>query len=151
MYYGYSYPMYGGYDYRGQHWTNVMTALQYSAYAEAMVCAMSSEFYHIDELKNLKGNSEMHKHLVPASYHRITALGSSIRLANGEDRESVVNTLKSCINNAQREDKGVMDGLKMMQDAAPEKYKATMRQLIQWQETAEKYLKQAEDQLEQEM
>jgi len=65
------------YLYRVNSWTQILILLQRSLYAEEMVCAMSSQLFHIPQTKDLKGSSEMHNHLVPASYHRVTAVGSA--------------------------------------------------------------------------
>ncbi|MGM0943417.1 MAG: hypothetical protein ACQEWU_21140, partial [Bacillota bacterium] len=103
--------MYPFYNYRVSNWEAVLSLLYHSLYAEEMVCAMSSELFHIPETKDLKGNNEMHSHLVPASYHRITAVGSSQRLTNGEQRQSIIDTLIACIINAETQDKKVREGL----------------------------------------
>ncbi|WP_233144153.1 hypothetical protein [Lottiidibacillus patelloidae] len=145
MYYGYNSYAPQSYDYRAPKWQQVYMNLYYSLYAEQMVCALSSEFFHIDETKDLKGNGKMHQHLVPASYHRVTAVGSVIRILNGDKSDTVVKTLTSCINNAQRQDKGVVDGIEIMERNIPRKSRNQLRQIIQWQKAAEHYLKLAEN------
>ncbi|MGE7764874.1 hypothetical protein [Peribacillus sp. NPDC096540] len=55
------------YYYRFNNWEPILYMLHQSLYAEEMVCAMSSELFHIPATKDLKGNLEMHSHLVPAS------------------------------------------------------------------------------------
>ncbi|EIJ79780.1 hypothetical protein PB1_05427 [Bacillus methanolicus PB1] len=131
------------YYYRVNNWTQVLGLLNQSLYAEEMVCAMSSELYHIPATKDLKGNSEMHDHLIPASYHRVSAAGSAQRLANGEQRKSIIDTLVTCIKNAENQDKKVRDGLKVMeQNAAPE-FKPFMKLIMKWQQQAESTLNQA--------
>jgi hypothetical protein len=145
LYYGYNHYALQNNQERAPQWNTVYQNLYYSLYAEQMLCALSSEFYHINDMKDLKGNGKMHNHLVPASYHRVTAVGSVIRLLNGEQEDTIIKTLRACMNNAQRQDKGVMKGLRVMRDNAPKKYRQRMRQLIQWQKAAEYYLQQAED------
>ncbi|MBM7587427.1 hypothetical protein JOC86_004000 [Bacillus pakistanensis] len=139
MYYNY---------YRVNNWQSILNFLQQSLYAEEMVCAMSSELYHIPETQDLKGNNEMHDHLVPASYHRVTSVGSAIRLVNGEQRQSIIATMTTCIVNAEKQDKGVREGLKVMEENASIEYKPVIRMIIRWQNQAESYLKQAKDSLQ---
>ncbi|MDE3840843.1 hypothetical protein C0966_16350 [Bacillus methanolicus] len=135
------------YYYRVNNWTQVLALLNQSLYAEEMVCAMSSELYHIPATKDLKGNSEMHNHLVPASYHRVSATGSAQRLANGEQRKSIIDTLVTCIKNAENQDKEVREGLKIMeQNAAPE-FKPFIKLIMNWQKQAETTLNQAKETL----
>lgn len=135
------------YYYRVNNWEPIFHLLQQSLYAEEMVCAMSSELYHIPQTKNLKGNNEMHSHLVPASYHRITAVGSSRRLINGEQQQSIIETMVACILNAETQDKKVRDGLYIMEENASPEFKSFIKVIIQWQEQAEAYLKQAKESL----
>jgi hypothetical protein len=116
-------------------------------YAEEMVCAMSSELFHIPQTKDLKGNNEMHSHLVPASYHRVTSVGSSRRLVNGEQQQSIIVTMVTCIVNAETQDKKVREGLNIMEENASSEFKSVIRMIIQWQTQAEAYLKQAKDSL----
>jgi phytoene/squalene synthetase len=108
---------------------------------------MSSELFHIPKTKNLKGNREMHNHLVPASYHRVTAVGSSQRLVNGEQQQSIVETLAACIKNAENQDKKVREGLKTMEENASPEFKTFIKVIIKWQEQAESYLNQAKESL----
>lgn len=140
--------MYPYYYYRVNNWGHLLHLLNQSLYAEEMVCAMSSELFHIPETKDLKGNREMHDHLVPASYHRVTAVGSSQRLVNGEQQQSIVETLAACIKNAENQDKKVRDGLKTMEENASPEYKLFMKVIIKWQEQAESYLNQAKKSLQ---
>jgi hypothetical protein len=122
--------------------------LHQSLYAEEMVCAMSSELFHIPKTKNLKGNREMHSHLVPASYHRVTAVGSAQSLKNGENRNSIVETMTACIINAESQDKKVREGLKTMEENAIPEYKSFIKVIIRWQDQAESSLRQAKASLE---
>lgn len=124
-----------------------MELLQKSLFAEEMVCSMSSELFHIPQTMNLKGNSEMHSHLVPASYHRISALGSARRLANGEQQQSLIETLVACILNAETRDKKVREGLIVMEENAAPEFKPFIKVIIQYQEQTEAYLKQAKETL----
>lgn len=140
--------MYPYYFYRVNNWGHILQLLNQSLYAEEMVCAMSSELFHIPKTKDLKGNREMHDHLVPASYHRVTAVGSSQRLVNGEQQQSIVETLAACIKNAENQDKKVRDGLKTMEENASPEYKPFMKVMIKWQEQAESYLNQAKKSLQ---
>ncbi|CAM3667392.1 hypothetical protein GCM10009865_03650 [Aeromicrobium ponti] len=135
------------YPYRVNNWGQILNLLQQSLYAEEMVCAMSSELFHIPETKDLKGNVEMHNHLVPASYHRVTAVGSAQRLVNGEQRQSIIDTMAACIINAENQDRKVRDGLMTMEENAGPEYKAFINVIIKWQEQAENYLAQAKESL----
>jgi hypothetical protein len=135
------------YYYRVNNWTQVLTFLNQSLYAEEMVCAMSSELYHIPATKDLKGNSEMHSHLVPASYHRVTATGSAQRLVNGEQRKSIVETLVACIKNAENQDKKVREGLIIMEENASTEFKPFIRLILNWQQQAETTLNRAKEAL----
>jgi hypothetical protein len=136
------------YFYRVNNWGHILNLLHQSLYAEEMVCAMSSELFHIPKTKNLKGNREMHNHLVPASYHRVTAVGSSQRLVNGEQQQSIVETLAACIKNAENQDKNVREGLKTMEENASPEFKTFIKVIIKWQEQAESYLNQAKEALQ---
>lgn len=124
-----------------------MKSLQQSIYAEEMVCSMSSELYHIPQTKDLKGLNEMHSHLVPASYHRVSAAGSSRRLMHGEKQQSITQTLVACILNAETQDKKVREGLQIMEENAIPEFKPFIRVIIQWQKQTEKYLKEAKESL----
>jgi hypothetical protein len=135
--------LYPYYMYRVNQWTQILMLLQQSLYAEEMVCAMSSQLFHIPATKDLKGNDEMHNHLVPASYHRVTAVGSAQRLSNGEQGQSIVETMKACIINAEKQDKKVRDGLKIMEENATPEFITFIKLIIQWQNQAESYLSQA--------
>lgn len=135
------------FPYRVNNWGQILNLLQQSLYAEEMVCAMSSELFHIPETKDLKGNVEMHNHLVPASYHRVTAVGSAQRLVNGEQRQSIIDTMAACIINAENQDRKVRDGLMTMEENAGPEYKAFINVIIKWQEQAENYLAQAKESL----
>jgi isopenicillin N synthase-like dioxygenase len=134
--------LYPNYLYRVNPWTQILILLQRSLYAEEMVCAMSSQLFHIPKTKDLKGNSEMHNHLVPASYHRVTAVGSAQRLSNGEQQQSIVETMTTCIINAENQDKKVREGLKIMEENATPDFKPFIKLIIQWQNQAESYLSQ---------
>lgn len=135
------------YFYRVNNWGHILNFLHQSLYAEEMVCAMSSELFHIPKTKDLKGNREMHNHLVPASYHRVTAVGSSQRLVNGEQQQSIVETLVACIKNAENHDKNVREGLITMEQNASPEFKPFIKVIIKWQEQAESYLNQAKESL----
>jgi hypothetical protein len=66
-----------------------------------MVCSMSTQLFHITATENLEGNPKIHEHLVPTSYHRVTAVGAARRLQNGEYHDSLIKTLTSCVKNGQ--------------------------------------------------
>jgi hypothetical protein len=134
--------LHSNYLYRVNPWTQILILLQRSLYAEEMVCSMSTQLFHIPKTKDLKGNREMHNHLVPASYHRVTAVGSAQRLANGEQQQSIVETMTACIINAENQDKKVRDGLKIMEENATPDFKPFIKLIIQWQNQAESYLAQ---------
>lgn len=124
-------------------WQPVASELYVSLYAEQMVCSASTQLFHIPETQDLQGNAEMHTHLVPASYHRVTAAGSAQRLLMGETAPSIVETLRDCIENAEQSDRGVRAGLLVMRAAAPVSYKPFIENIIRWQEYAETHLRQA--------
>lgn len=139
--------MFPYYYYRVNQWEPIVELLQKSLFAEEMVCSMSSELFHIPQTMNLKGNSEMHSHLVPASYHRISALGSARRLTKGEQQQSLIDTLVACILNAETRDKKVREGLIVMEENAGPEFKPFIKVIIQYQEQTEAYLKQAKETL----
>ncbi|WP_408007696.1 hypothetical protein ACJROX_23835 [Pseudalkalibacillus sp. A8] len=128
---------------QNEMWQPVILELRRSLFSEEMVCSMSTQLFHIPETKDLKGNAEIHESLVPASYHRVTANGSVYRLANGEQQMSIVQTLISCIQNAQKEDRDVRNGLNIMREAAPTSYKPFIENIIRWQDYAERHLQNA--------
>jgi hypothetical protein len=139
--------MFPYYNVRVNNWEPVLNSLLRSLHAEEMVCSMSSELYHIPQTQNVKGNNEMHNELVPASYHRISAAGSAHRLLNGEQQQSLKDTLVACIINAESRDKKVREGLLVMEANAVPDYKPFIKLIIQWQDQAESTLKQAKDSL----
>ncbi len=112
-----------------------------------MVCAMSSELYHIPQAKDIKGNNEMHNHLVPASYHRVTAVGSAQRLATGEQRQSIIDTMTACIKNAEKQDVSVKKWLGVMEGNAGSEFKPFIQMIIRWQNQTEFYLNQTKSEL----
>ncbi len=132
---------------RQVNWLNILNLLQRSLFAEEMVCSMSSELYHIPQTKDLKGNNEMHNHLVPASYHRVTAVGSAQRLNTGEQRQSIIDTMITCINNAEKQDRSVKEWLRVMEGNASSEFKPFIQMIIRWQNQAEHYLNQAKTEL----
>lgn len=132
-----------------QDWTPVLQLLNQSLYAEEMVCSMSTQLFVIPATEDLKGNAEMHNHLVPASYHRVTAVGSAIRLQNGETHETIIRVLVSCVNNALKKDQEVMKWLPIMRDDAPEEFKPFLENIISWQQQAEQRLTSAKQLLKQ--
>ncbi|MBP3040914.1 hypothetical protein J9303_15610, partial [Bacillaceae bacterium Marseille-Q3522] len=135
--------MYYHHYYREATWQEVLNLLRRSLFAEEMVCAMSSELYHIPQTANLQGNNEMHGHLVPASYHRVTAVGSAQRLAMGEQNQSIIDTMVACIVNAETQDRSVKRWLKVMRENASAEFKPVINMIIRWQNQAELYLSQA--------
>ncbi|WP_019414894.1 hypothetical protein [Paenisporosarcina sp. TG20] len=137
---------YNGYR---QNWHPVLTLLNQSLFAEQMVCSISTQLFHIDATKDLEGNVEMHNHLVPASYHRVTALGAANRLQNGESHDSVIQTMISCINNALKEDQGITKWLPVMLEDAPDDYKPFIQSISNWQQQKEQTLLSAQQHLTQ--
>lgn len=134
---------------RQNSWEPVATAINRSLYGELMVCSMSTQLFYIQATANLKGNEQMHTHLVPASYHRVTASGSALRLMNGETDQSVIQTLVGCLKNAEQRDKQVREGLMTMLDDAPDSYQSFIEKIIQWQDYAEIHLQNAIDEAKQ--
>lgn len=140
--------LYNYYYDRVDNWPHVLNLLRNSLFAEEMVCSMSSELFHIPETANLTGNREMHGHLVPASYHRITAVGSAQRLVNGENRPTIIQTMTECILNAEIQDRGVSEGLNVMLVNVSTQYQTFINVIIRWQRQAESYLNQAKTALQ---
>ncbi|MFD2507457.1 hypothetical protein [Halalkalibacter alkalisediminis] len=136
------------YPYR-QDWSSVLELLNYSLYGEGMVCSMSTQLFHIPATENLEGNPEMHNHLVPASYHRVTAVGCVQRLQRDEYHNSIIKTLISCVNNGLREDQEVMRWLHVMRDNAPTEYRSFIESIISWQQQTEQSLASAQQLLRQ--
>jgi hypothetical protein len=132
-----------------QDWSTVIELLNQSLNAEKMVCSMSTQLFHITTTQNLRGNPEMHEHLVPASYHRVTAVGSAQRLQNGEYHDSIINTLISCVNSALREDQEVMKWLHIMRDNAPNDFKPFIQNIVSWQQQTEQSITSAQQLLRQ--
>lgn len=128
---------------QNQMWQTVLVELNRSLYSEGMVCSMSTQLFYIPETAELKGNSEMHTALVPASYHRVTASGSAQRLYNGETESSILQTLINCIENAEKRDMEVRNGLTIMESNAPASYKPFIQTIIMWQDDAEMHLSMA--------
>lgn len=128
---------------QNEMWQSVITELYRSLYGEQMVCSMSTQLFHIPETKDLKGNAEMHTHLIPASYHRVTATGSAQRLLNGESTPSIVETLITCIQNTEQRDRNVYAGLLVMRDAVPTSCKQFVENIIRWQDYTEFHLQNA--------
>lgn len=132
-----------------QDWASVQELLNRSLYAEQMVCSMSTQLFHIPATENLEGNPEMHEHLVPASYHRVTALGAAQRLQNGEYHESLIKTLTSCVRNALREDQEVTKWLNVMRENAPNEFEPFIQNIIDWQQQTVQSLSSAQLRLRQ--
>lgn len=128
---------------QNEKWQPVLNELYRSLYGEQMVCSTSTQLFHIPEMKDLKGNAEMHTSLVPASYHRVTATGSAQRLLNGETAPSLLETLNACIQNAEQQDRNVNAGLLVMRNASPPSYKPFLENIILWEEFAETHLQNA--------
>ncbi len=124
-------------------WRPVSVQLNASLNGEQMVCSMSTQLFHIPQTSDLQGNEEMHTHLVPASYHRVTAVGSAERLLNGEYHPSIVETMISCMQSAEQRDRNVRAGLMVMRDAAPASFKPFIENIIRWQDVTEMHLRNA--------
>ncbi|MED4017868.1 hypothetical protein [Sutcliffiella cohnii] len=125
------------YDRYRQSWAPVVERLSYSLNAEQMVCSMTTQLFHFPGTQNLKGNAELHHHLVPASYHRITALGCAKRVHRGETHQSIIKALIDCVNNGLKEDKEVNRWLQVMKKNAPAGLENFMNSISTWQEQAE--------------
>jgi hypothetical protein len=127
------------YPYR-QDWSSVLELLQQSLNGEQMVCSMSTQLFHITATQELQGNSQMHDHLVPASYHRVTAVGSAQRLQDGEYHDSIIKTLISCVKKGLKEDQEITKWLHVMRDNAPSEFKPFIENIISWQQQTEQSL-----------
>jgi hypothetical protein len=132
-----------------QDWSSVLVLLNRSLHGEQMVCSMSTQLFHIPATENLKGNPEMHDHLVPASYHRVTAVGAVQRLQNGEYHDSLIKTLTSCVKNGLQKDQDVSKWLLVMRENAPSEFKPFIQSIIDWQQQAEQSLSSAQQLLAQ--
>ncbi len=124
-------------------WEPTATAINRSLYGELMVCSMSTQLFYIPETAQLEGNKQMHDHLVPASYHRVTAAGSALRMMNGESESAVIQTYVGCIKNAEKQDQQVRAGLEIMLENAPSNYESFIQSIIEWQDYAEQNLQEA--------
>ncbi|WP_096188027.1 hypothetical protein [Evansella halocellulosilytica] len=131
--------MNGYYPYR-QDWSPVVEYLDFSLNGEEMVCSMTTQLFYIPATENLEGNPEMHEHLVPASYHRVTALGCAKRLQNGEYHDSIIQAMIGCINNALMQDEEVTKWLGVMRENAPSEFIPFMDSVINWQQQTEQSL-----------
>lgn len=137
-------------DYSYRHdWSSVLELLNQSLYGEQMVCSMSTQLFHIPATENLEGNPEMHEHLVPASYHRVTALGAARRLQNSEFHDSIITTLTSCVKSGLKEDQQVTKWLHVMRENAPKEFKPFIQSIIGWQQQTEESLSSAQQLLRQ--
>ncbi|PYZ96603.1 hypothetical protein CR205_12905 [Alteribacter lacisalsi] len=132
-----------------QEWSSVLELLNQSLFGEGMVCSMTTQLFYIPATAGLEGNPELHRHLIPASYHRVTAVGSVYRLQNGEFDESIIQTLISCVNKGLQEDQEVMRWLQVMRDNAPEEFESFIENIINWQQRTEQTLSAAKQLIEQ--
>ncbi|WP_445491976.1 hypothetical protein [Niallia sp. 03133] len=89
----------------------------------------------------------MHNHSVPASYHRVTAVGSAQRLTTSEQRQSIIDTMTACIQNAEKQDRSVKKWLGVMEENASSEFKPFIQLIIRWQNQTEFYLNQAKSEL----
>ena len=131
--------MYGGLTMRQTDTIRQMAeALSNSLYAEEMVCSMASQLHYIPETAQLSGLKETHDELIPASYHRVTAVGTGHRILQGDNAPTLWNVIEYCIREAQEKDAAVMVGLNKMFAAAPEAYRGFVNQIIEWQKYKER-------------
>ncbi|SDZ58718.1 hypothetical protein SAMN05421736_11957 [Evansella caseinilytica] len=130
------------------YWYSIWNLLNESLLAEQMVCSMSTQLFHVPETSDVKGNAEMHSHLVPASYHRVTAAGSAYRLSQGEFHESIVTTLIACVQKSLEEDADVKKWLFVMRGDVSGYYRQFIEQIIAWQQQAERTIAAAQQQLQ---
>ncbi|WP_286166081.1 hypothetical protein [Peribacillus frigoritolerans] len=135
------------YFYRVNNWGHILNLLRQSLYAEEMVCAMSSELFHIPKTKDLKGNLEMHNHLVPAYYH--LRYSSRFIPETSKWRATAIHCRNTggLYKNAENQDKYVREGLRTMEENASTEFKPFIKIIIKWQEQAESYLNQAKESL----
>ncbi|MED3692195.1 hypothetical protein P4534_25995 [Peribacillus butanolivorans] len=61
--------------------------------------------------------------------------------------QSIIETMVTCIMNAETQDKKVREGLNTMEKNASPEYISFIKVIIKWQEQAESYLNQAKDAL----
>ena len=116
----------------------MVEALTTSLYAEEIVCSMASQLHYIPETANLNGLKETHDALVPASYHRVTAVGTGNRMLQGDQSPSLWQVIEYCIREAGEMDAAARAGMNKMLAAAPQAYKGFMNQMIEWQKYKEK-------------
>ena len=115
----------------------MVEALSNSLYAEEIVCSMASQLHYIPEMANLNGLKETHDALVPASYHRVTAVGTGNRILQGDQSLSLWQVIEYCIREAGVMDAAVRVGLNKMLAAAPYAYRGFVNQIIEWQQYKE--------------
>lgn len=134
--------MYGGILVRQTDTVRQMVeALTNSLYAEKMVCSMASQLHYIPEMANVNGLKETHDALVPASYHRVTAVGTGKRILQGDQHPSLWNVIEYCIRDAEKMDAAVRMGLNKMLAAAPSAYRGFVERIIEWQKHKEQTFK----------
>ncbi|WP_069203048.1 hypothetical protein [Bacillus testis] len=121
----------------------MVDALANSLYAEEMVCSMASQLRYFPETAQLNGLEETHGSLVPASYHRVTAVGTGYRILQGDNAPTLWNVIEYCIREAQKMDAATRVGLNKMLAAAPETYRGFVNQIIEFQKNKENYFQMA--------
>ena len=121
----------------------MVEALSNSLFAEEIVCSMASQLHYIPEMANVNGLKETHDALVPASYHRVTAVGTGNRILQGDQHPSLWNVIEYCIREGQKMDAAVRVGLNKMLAAAPDTYRGFVNQIIEWQKYKEQTFQMA--------
>ena len=121
----------------------MVEALSNSLFAEEIVCSMASQLHYIPEMANVNGLKETHDALVPASYHRVTAVGTGNRILQGDQHSSLWNVIEYCIREGQEMDTAVRVGLNKMLAAAPDAYRGFVNQIIEWQKYKEQTFQMA--------
>lgn len=115
----------------------MVESLSKSLYAEEIVCSMASQLHYFPETAHLNGLKETHDALIPASYHRVTAVGTGIRMLQGDDSPTLWNVIEYCIRDAQKMDAAVRVGLNKMIAAAPEAFRDFVNRIMEWQKYKE--------------
>ena len=129
--------------------TQLVDSLSRSLYGQQLVNSLTAQLLFITETANLNGLQETRAQLIPASYHRVTALGSALRVQRGDNAPTLFNVLENSINLAEQNDVGVRAGLDKLLAAAPPAYNEYTDSILQWQQYTENHLQDAKRALEQ--
>lgn len=129
--------------------SQLVDSLSKSLYGQQLVNSLIAQLLFITETANLTGLKETHAQLIPASYHRVTALGSALRIQRGDAAPTLFNVLENSINMAEQNDTDVSAGLDRLLTVAPPAYNEYVDMVLQWQQYTSSHLQDAKKALEQ--